>query len=77
MPGTCSARVASRICSIASESATPGATSKENVTDGSWPWCVTMSGPTPYESLATALSGTSVPVEERTYNIESASGVAW
>src|SRR2546423_590010 len=57
-------------CAIACDSARPGRTSKEKVTEVSWPRCATCSGPTPYLSFATALSGTSAPVDERRPMIE-------
>ena len=44
--GTCIAATALLTSSMASDKATPGRTSKENVTDGSCPRWVTASGPT-------------------------------
>ena len=47
------------------------------VTDGSWPVWLTLSAPAPVVTVATELSGTSLPVDERTYSIDSAAGSCW
>ena len=44
------------------------------VTDGSWPVWLTLSAPAPVVTVATEFSGTSFPVDERTYSIDSAAG---
>ena len=44
--GTCIVAISRLTWSIACDSATPGRRSKEMVTDGNWPRCVTASGPT-------------------------------
>src|SRR5438552_18458003 len=65
------------IADTASPNATPGLRLNEIVTDGNWPVWLTLSGPTLVVTLATVLSGISRPVEERTYNMESAAGSFW
>jgi hypothetical protein len=47
------------------------------VTEGSWPVWLTLSGPAPVVTRATVFNGTSLPVEERTYNIDRAAGSRW
>jgi hypothetical protein len=44
------------------------------VTDGSWPVWPTLSGPALVVTLATVLSGTSLPDDERTYSNDIAAG---
>src|SRR5436309_13009213 len=65
------------IADTASPSATPGLRLNEIVTDGSWPVWLTLSGPTLVVTLATVLSGIRRPLDERTYNIDSAAGSFW
>jgi hypothetical protein len=56
-----------RIRSTASPSETPGSRLKESVTDGSWPWWLTVSAWVLRLMRATVSTGTSLPLLERTW----------
>ena len=64
--GTCISCIAFSITSMPSDSDSPARRSNERVTDGSCPRWLTLKGPTPWVSLATALRGTMAPLDERT-----------
>ncbi|MNC85343.1 hypothetical protein D3C83_09340 [compost metagenome] len=64
--GARNSRIAALIRSIASPSATSGPRLNDTVTAGSCPRWLMVSGPTPWVSRATELSGTSAPLPERT-----------
>ena len=65
------------ISSIAWLMETPGFRLKLIVSDGSWPEWLIASGPTSSRSVMTESSGTSCPVEERMYSMESTVGSVW
>jgi hypothetical protein len=62
---------------VAVPSATPGLKLNERVTDGSCPEWFTLNGPALWLISATALSGTSDPLFERTYRRLSADRSRW
>ncbi len=59
--GRLESRSMSRIASVASPIAKPGARLNEMVTAGCWPWWLISSGPTCVTRLVTADSGIDVP----------------
>ncbi len=63
--------------SVAWPSATPGRRLNDSVTDGSCPEWFTLSAPAVCVMRATALSGTSVPLFERTYSRLIADRSSW
>ena len=63
--------------SVAWPSATPGRRLNDSVTDGSCPEWLTLSAPAVCVMRATALSGTSAPVLERTYSMLIADRSSW
>src|SRR5208282_5333455 len=58
-------------------SETPGATSKEIVADGNCPEWLICNGPSDRVNLTSVSSGTSAPLDERTYSSESVPGSFW
>ena len=75
--GTRSSRWTASTCATASLSDTFGLVLNEIVTEGNCPRCVTVRGPSPGLIVATASSGTSRPVPERTCRRASAVGSCW
>ncbi|MNK53154.1 hypothetical protein D3C87_721060 [compost metagenome] len=65
-PSGSSSSAASRTMRVATSRVTPGAASKDNVTAGSCPTWLTVTGPTPVFWVVTADNGTSLPEDERT-----------
>src|SRR5207244_12878637 len=63
--------------STACPSDVPGRRLKDSVTAGICPWWLTLIGPTPGESRATAESGTSAPPRPSTYRLCSAERSRW
>src|SRR3984957_3844247 len=70
---------AASLCTSASAlpSETPGATSNEIVADGSCPEWLTCNGPSDRVNFTSVSSGTSAPLDDRTYSNESVPGSAW
>src|ERR1700693_5885345 len=58
-------------------SETPGATSNEIVADGNCPEWLTCNGPSDRVNFISVSSGTSAPLDDRTYSSDSVPGSAW
>src|SRR5271156_5523989 len=58
-------------------SETPSATSNEIVAEGNCPEWFTCNGPSDRVNLTSVSSGTSAPLDDRTYSIDKVLGSAW